>query len=67
MHSKEHFKMVKYLVHPACLFPATDFSFGHSEQSSSCQGKICHIWTSFLCAKNKVRCKEKEYPVTYCI
>lgn len=67
MHSKECFRMVKYLVHPACLLPATDFSFGYSEQLSSCQGKICHIWTYFLCATNKVRSIEKEYPVTYWI
>lgn len=58
--TEEHCRMATCVVQPACPLPATDFSFGHSEQSSSCWWKICHIWINFVCAKTRSEVKERD-------
>ena len=40
---KRTFENDKIFGDPGCRFYATDFSFCHKEQSSSCQGEICYI------------------------
>lgn len=60
MHSKEHFRMVKYLVHPGCRFYATDFSFCHKNNRPAVKGKFVIFEPTFSVPRTRSEVKENN-------